>query len=38
MLDAPNWYKDMILILMQRGANLDFFDAVNVNVHNYVIL
>ena len=33
MLDASNWYKDMILTLMQRGGNLDLFDGVNVNVH-----
>ena len=33
MLAANNGYKDMILTLIQRGANLDLVNAVSVHVH-----
>ena len=33
MLAARNGHKDVILTLIQRGANLDLVDAVNVHVH-----
>ena len=33
MLAADNDHKDLILTLTQRGANLDFLDAVSVHVH-----
>ena len=32
MLAAKNGHKDVISILMQRGANLDLVDAVSVYV------
>ena len=33
MLAADNGHKDVILILIQRGANLDLVDAVNIHVN-----
>ena len=33
MFAAYNGHKDVILTLIQRGANLDFVDAVSVHVH-----
>ena len=33
MLAADNGHKDVILILIQRGANLDLVDAVSIHVH-----
>ena len=33
MLAASNGHKDMILTLIQRGANLDLVNAVSVHVH-----
>ena len=33
MLAAENGHKDLILILLQRGANLDLMNAVSVHVH-----
>ena len=33
MLAALKGHKDVILILTQRGANLDLLDAVSVHVH-----
>ena len=33
MLAASKGHKDVILILIQRGANLDSVDAVSVDVH-----
>ena len=33
MLAAKRGHKDVILILMQRGANLDLFNAVSVHDH-----
>ena len=33
MLAADNGHKDLISILIQRGANLDLVDAVSVRVH-----
>ena len=33
MLAASNREKDVILTLIQRGANLDLVDAVSVHVH-----
>ena len=32
MLAAENGHKDVVLILTQRGANLDLVDAVSVHV------
>ena len=37
MLAAANGHKDVILILIQRGANLDLVNAVSVQCA-YVIL
>ena len=37
MLAANNGHKDVILILIRRGANLDLVDAVSVECA-YVIL
>ena len=37
MLAADNGHKDVILILTQRGANLDLVDVVSVQC-TYVIL
>ena len=33
MLAATNGHKDVVLILIQRGANLDLVNAVSVHVH-----
>ena len=33
MLAAKNGHKDVILTIIQRGANLDFVDGVSVHVH-----
>ena len=33
MLAANNGHKDVISILIQRGANISLVDAVSVNVH-----
>ena len=33
MLAAENGHKDIVLILTQKGANLDLFDKVSVHVH-----
>ena len=33
MLAADNDHKDVILTLIQRGANLDLVDAVSVHMH-----
>ena len=33
MLAASNGHKDVILTLIQRGANLDLVNAVSVHVH-----
>ena len=33
MLAARNGHKDVILTLIQRGANLDLVNAVSVHVH-----
>ena len=33
MLAARNGHKDVILTLLQRGANLDLIDSVSVHVH-----
>ena len=33
MLAALKGHKDVILILTQRGANLDLLDAVSIHVH-----
>ena len=33
MLAAENGHKDIVLILTQKGANLDLFDNVSVHVH-----
>ena len=33
MLAARNGHKDVILTLIQRGANLDLVDTVSVYVH-----
>ena len=33
MLAADRGHKDIILILTQRGANLDLVDAVSIYVH-----
>ena len=33
MLAASNGHKDVILNLIQRGANLDLVDTVSVHVH-----
>ena len=33
MLAAKNGHKDVVLILAQKGANLDLFNRVSVNVH-----
>ena len=33
MLAAKNGHKDVVLILTQRGANLNLVDAVSVHVH-----
>ena len=30
---TDNGYKDLILTLMQRGANLDLVDTISVHVH-----
>ena len=33
MLAAENGHKDVVLILTQKGANLDLVNAVSVHVH-----
>ena len=33
MLAAKKGYKDVVLILTMKGANLDFANAVSVNAH-----
>ena len=33
MLAARNGHKDVILTLIQKGANLDLVDTVSVNLH-----
>ena len=33
MLAAKNGHKDVVLILAQKGANLDFVNRVSVHVH-----
>ena len=33
MLAAKNGHKDVVLILAQKGANLDFVNGVSVHVH-----
>ena len=33
MLAAENGHKDVVLVLTQRGANLDLIDKVSVHVH-----
>ena len=33
MLAAMNGYKDVVLILTQKGANLDLVNKVSVHVH-----
>ena len=33
MLAAMNRHKDVVLILTQKGANLDLLNKVSVNVH-----
>ena len=33
MLAAKNGHKDVVLILSQKGANLDLVNAVSVHVH-----
>ena len=33
MLAAENGYKDVVLILTQKGANLDLVNEVSVHVH-----
>ena len=33
MLAAHNGHKDVILTLLQRGANLDLVDSVSVHLH-----
>ena len=33
MLAAKNGHKDVVLLLTQRGANLNLVDAVSVHVH-----
>ena len=33
MLAAKNGHKDVVLILTQKGANLDVVNEVSVNVH-----
>ena len=33
MLATDNGHKDVFLILIQRGANVDLVDAVSVHVH-----
>ena len=36
MLAAANGHKDVILILIQRGANLDLVDEVSVYVMKFI--
>ena len=38
MLAAKNGHKDVVLIITQRGTNLNLVDAVSVHVHAYIIL
>ena len=33
MLAAENGHKDVVLVLTQKGANLDLIDRVSVHVH-----
>ena len=33
MLATKRGYKDIVLILIQKGANLDIFNEVSINVH-----
>ena len=33
MLAAKNGHKDVVLVLTQKGANLDLIDKVSVHVH-----
>ena len=33
MLAAKNGHKDVVLILAQKGANLNLFDRVSIHVH-----
>ena len=33
MLAAENGHKDVVFILAQKGAKLDLFDKVSVDVH-----
>ena len=33
MLAAKNGHKDVVLVLTQKGANLDLIDRVSVHVH-----
>ena len=33
MLAAENGHKDVVIVLTQKGANLDLFDKVSVHVH-----
>ena len=33
ILAAKNGHKDVVLILVQKGANLDIIEKVNIHVH-----
>ena len=37
MLAAINGHKDVVFILTQRAANLDFVNEVSVHVHYYTV-